>query len=90
MQVRKEAFEEFKLPFTIVFGKIGKLNVTAPWRSLSSSPVEAILESLYLVVVPKKREDWTIIDFNSYEKKISKLEAFSTQLAAKLREEGTP
>lgn len=64
--------------------------MSAPWRSLSSSPVEAILESLYLVVIPKKREDWTIIDFNSFEKKIEKLETFSTQLATKLREEGTP
>ena len=44
VQVRKDAFDEWKLPFNIVFGKIGKLHAVLPWRSLGSSPVTIVLE----------------------------------------------
>jgi len=52
VQIKRDALHGLKLPFKIIFGKIGKLQVNVPWRSLSSSPVEIILEGLQLIVVP--------------------------------------
>ena len=60
--IRASAFEKYKLPFRIKFGKIAQLKATVPWASLSSSPVEIILNSLMVILVSKQRQDWEIVD----------------------------
>jgi len=70
--LKTEAFEKFKLPFRIKFGKICRLKATIPWMSLSSSPVEILLDSLMVVLVSKPKSQWEIIDMISknYKKEI--------------------
>lgn len=61
-KIRVKAFEKYKLPFRIKFGKIARLKATVPWASLSSSPVEIILDSLMVILVSKQRSEWEIVD----------------------------
>ena len=42
--------QKLNLPFKIKFSSIGKINATVPWDSLSSSPVEAIIQNLFLII----------------------------------------
>lgn len=60
--LKTEAFNKFKLPFTIKFGRISRLKATVPWTSLSSSPVEILLDTLMVIIVSKPRDEWEIID----------------------------
>ena len=85
VQVKKNCLEEFKLPFNIVYGKIGKLSASLPWRNLSSEPVEILLESLHLIITPKPREEWGFIDLSSYDRKIAALEDFVEKFLEQLK-----
>jgi vacuolar protein sorting-associated protein 13A/C len=60
--LKTSAFDKFKLPFRIKFGKIARLKATVPWMSLSSSPVEIILDSLMVILVSKPKYEWEIYD----------------------------
>ena len=88
LKVKKSALDEFKLPIKVVFGRIGKLNATVPWRSLSSSPVEIILEGLQLVMTPVLKDAWKVLDLNSPERKLAKLEEYTADLVRKIIGEG--
>ena len=73
------------LPIKVRFGKIRKLQMKVPWTRLSSAPVELVLESLILVVIPadgsdlKPRDNWSF----EYKKKI--LDEFTQIMAANLK-----
>jgi vacuolar protein sorting-associated protein 13A/C len=56
--IKAGIFENLGLPLKLKFGKIKKLQISVPWTRLSSSPVELVLESLILVVVPQPKSDW--------------------------------
>jgi len=40
-----------------------------PWSSLSSKPIEIILDKVYLVLNPIKKEEWNFFDYKSLDKK---------------------
>jgi len=41
-----------------------------PWASLSSKPIEVILDKVYMILSPIKKEDWNFFDFKSLDKKL--------------------
>jgi vacuolar protein sorting-associated protein 13A/C len=43
-------------------GKIGKLKINVPWSRLSSEPVEVIIESVNVVIIPKGKDEWKAIE----------------------------
>jgi hypothetical protein len=88
VQVRKDLFDEFKLPFNIIYGKIGKLHAVLPWRSLGSSPVTIDLEQLHLVITPKPESEWSHIDFNSFERRNILLQSFAAEVIEKFKNDG--
>ena len=45
--------DDAKLPLRLRFGKIKKLHIVVPWTKLSSAPVEIVLETLILIVMPE-------------------------------------
>mmetsp|Transcript_20909 Transcript_20909/g.17463 ORF Transcript_20909/g.17463 Transcript_20909/m.17463 type:complete len:198 (-) Transcript_20909:83-676(-) len=63
------------LPIKLIHGKLGSLHVHVPWNRLGSSPIVIELDNLYLVVEPKKREEW------SQEYEVSRLKASRKKLA---------
>ncbi len=42
--------------------RIKDLQIKVPWLNIGSSPVEVIIEGLYLIVSPQKRQLWQVID----------------------------
>ena len=52
LKIRANVFESLGLPLKLKFGKIRKLHLKVPWTKLSSAPVELVLETLILVVIP--------------------------------------
>lgn len=52
LKIRANIFDNFGLPLKLKFGKIRKLHMRVPWTKLSSAPVELVLETLILVVIP--------------------------------------
>ena len=62
LRIKPNVFDGTGLPLRLKFGKIKKLFMKVPWTRLSSAPVELVLETLYLVVVPKSQEEWDIRD----------------------------
>lgn len=83
--LKVKAFEKFKLPFRIKFGKIARLKATVPWMSLSSSPVEIMLDSLMVILVSKPKHEWEIIDQIGKNFKRELLSDFAEALLESLR-----
>jgi len=50
MELKKSMFDKLKLPLLLKLGRVGKLQILVPWRSLSSSPVEVIIDSVYMII----------------------------------------
>lgn len=76
LRIKPNIFDNHGLPLRLKFGKIKKLSLKVPWTRLSSSPVELVLETLYLVVVPKSPEEWEIRDNWSFQYKKKILDEF--------------
>ena len=62
LNVKKSLVDKFKLPATLLMGKIGKLKINVPWSRLSSEPVEVIIESVNVVIIPKGKDEWKAIE----------------------------
>jgi len=58
-----------ELPVKIEFSKIGRLSLKVPWKSITSSPVDVIVEDILLILTPTKENDWTTKDFDNFELK---------------------
>uniref|UniRef100_A0A8C3CU79 Vacuolar protein sorting 13 homolog A n=1 Tax=Cairina moschata TaxID=8855 RepID=A0A8C3CU79_CAIMO len=46
------AGRQLDVPFKVKAGHIGQLNLQIPWQNLYTQPVEAILDGVYLLIVP--------------------------------------
>uniref|UniRef100_A0A452J4F7 Chorein N-terminal domain-containing protein n=1 Tax=Gopherus agassizii TaxID=38772 RepID=A0A452J4F7_9SAUR len=44
--------ETLDVPFKVKAGHIGQLNLQIPWKYLYTQPVEAVLDGVYLLIVP--------------------------------------
>lgn len=55
LKLKAQILKTLKVPFTLKFGGIEKLNLVVPWKSLSSSAVVAELEGLYVVISPSSK-----------------------------------
>uniref|UniRef100_A0A8C9A7I5 Vacuolar protein sorting 13 homolog A n=1 Tax=Prolemur simus TaxID=1328070 RepID=A0A8C9A7I5_PROSS len=49
------AASQLDVPFKVKVGHIGNLNLIIPWKNLYTQPVEAVLEEIYLLIVPSSR-----------------------------------
>jgi len=50
VQFRKDLFQKLKLPLQLVYGQIGVLKLSVPWKSIGSSPVDVQIENVEIVV----------------------------------------
>lgn len=50
VMLRKDIFKRYKMPFHLVYGKIGKLSISIPWRSLATKSVVVEIKDVRLVV----------------------------------------
>ncbi|XP_045418559.1 vacuolar protein sorting-associated protein 13A isoform X3 [Lemur catta] len=55
LQIKENALSQLDVPFKVKVGHIGNLNLIIPWKNLYTQPVEAVLEEIYLLIVPSSR-----------------------------------
>uniref|UniRef100_H0X048 Vacuolar protein sorting 13 homolog A n=2 Tax=Otolemur garnettii TaxID=30611 RepID=H0X048_OTOGA len=55
LQIKENALSQLDVPFKVKVGHIGHLKLTIPWKNLYTQPVEAVLEEIYLLIVPSAR-----------------------------------
>jgi len=63
-----------ELPVKLIHSFVGKLSISIPWTSLSSKPIEVVLDKVYIVLTPIEKDKWEFFDYNSLEKKKELLE----------------
>ncbi|XP_077200846.1 intermembrane lipid transfer protein VPS13A isoform X1 [Paroedura picta] len=52
LEIKENALYQFDVPFKVKAGHIGQLNLQIPWQNLYTQPVEAVLDGVYLLIVP--------------------------------------
>ncbi|XP_043819430.1 vacuolar protein sorting-associated protein 13A isoform X1 [Dromiciops gliroides] len=52
LEIKENALSELDVPFKVKAGHIGKLDLVIPWTNLYTQPVEAVLDGIYLLIVP--------------------------------------
>ncbi|XP_038625358.1 vacuolar protein sorting-associated protein 13A isoform X2 [Tachyglossus aculeatus] len=52
LEIKENALSQLDVPFKVKAGHIHKLNLAIPWTNLYTQPVEAVLEGIYLLIVP--------------------------------------
>lgn len=52
LEIKENALNQLGVPFKIKVGHIGHLDLKIPWKNLYTQPVEAVLEDIYLLIVP--------------------------------------
>ncbi|XP_069332475.1 intermembrane lipid transfer protein VPS13A isoform X2 [Eulemur rufifrons] len=55
LQIKENALSQLDVPFKVKVGHIGNLNLIIPWKNLYTQPVEAVLEEIYILIVPSSR-----------------------------------
>ncbi|XP_058421598.1 intermembrane lipid transfer protein VPS13A isoform X1 [Diceros bicornis minor] len=55
LEIKENALSQLDVPFKIKVGHIGNLNLIIPWKNLYTQPVEAVLEDIYLLIVPSSK-----------------------------------
>uniref|UniRef100_A0A8C6HGY3 Vacuolar protein sorting 13A n=1 Tax=Mus spicilegus TaxID=10103 RepID=A0A8C6HGY3_MUSSI len=53
--IKENALHELDVPFKVKVGHIGSLKLKIPWKNLYTQPVEAVLEEIFLLIVPSSR-----------------------------------
>lgn len=53
LDIKQSAIDDLDLPFRVAYGHIDKLTLKIPWQSLYNATYSAIVEGIYLVIVPK-------------------------------------
>jgi len=75
-----------KLPFKLIYGRIGKLDIKIPWKSNFSAPTTIDIQSIHVVLSLLPGEEWEFIDFFSANYKLNLLKKFFENRIAELTE----
>ena len=62
-----------EMPINIEFSSIGMLSLQVPWKSLASSPVEVLLQNVFLIITPTREMQWDKEDFDGFEAKAERI-----------------
>lgn len=84
VSLKPSIFEYFHLPIQLIFSYIGHISLKIPWKSLSSSPVEIIIESIFIVISPLEEQNWTFADYGKIQNRLELLAAYSNEILEKL------
>ncbi|KAM8801927.1 intermembrane lipid transfer protein VPS13A isoform 1-T1 [Rhynchonycteris naso] len=75
LEIKENALSQLDVPFKIKVGHIGNLNLKIPWKNLYTQPVVAVLEDIYLLIVPS-----SIIKYDPLKEEKQLLEAKQQEL----------
>ncbi|NXF21353.1 VP13A protein, partial [Rhodinocichla rosea] len=52
LEIKENALSQLDVPFKVKAGHISQLKLQIPWQNLYTQPVEAVLDGVYLLIVP--------------------------------------
>ena len=84
VSIKPEALQMLEIPVKLIHSYVGKLQIKVPWSSLSSKPIEIILDKVYLVLNPIKKEEWNFFDYKSLDKKKELLQTYAENFIKKM------
>ena len=74
------------MPFKLVFGRIGKLEIKIPWKSNFSAPTIINIDTIQVLVRLITQDEWEFLDYISYEAKVAFLNKFAQDRLLELTE----
>jgi vacuolar protein sorting-associated protein 13A/C len=80
--LKKSVIRKFNLPFRINYSKLGILRMNIPWKSLTSSKIEVLLEGLELVVSEVPISEWDCKDSRIIEKRKQEIQSYCEAVLA--------
>lgn len=73
--LKRSIIRKLNLPFRVNYSRLGTLRMNIPWKSLTSSKIEVLLEGLELVVSELPIGEWDCRDSRIIEKRKQQLQA---------------
>ncbi|XP_040382901.1 uncharacterized protein LOC102719317 isoform X2 [Oryza brachyantha] len=72
-----EAFDYLQLPFALKKGRIGKLSVRIPWKTLGWGAIIIAIEDVFICACPREDSEWSSdsLDKRELDGKLAKLKA---------------
>lgn len=67
--LKKDVIKKLNLPFKIRYSRLGCLKMNIPWKSLTSSKIEVVLEGFELVVDEIPEQLWECKNTKIIEKR---------------------
>lgn len=89
--LKQSALDELNLPIRTIYGRLGQLTLKIPWKNLYSAPVEASVDTLYLLAVPKQEIKYDPVKEDQWAQDAKQKELDRVELAKlqeKEKEEG--
>ena len=82
LQIKPTLFDSMPVPFTLHYGKVGRIFIDIPIMNLSSSPLKLEISDVFVFIKPKNFDLWSEkVEIDAYiEKTISFLDKFETYL----------
>jgi vacuolar protein sorting-associated protein 13A/C len=74
------------MPFKLLFGRIGKLEIQIPWKSNFSAPTVINIDTIQILISLVPQEEWEFLDYISYEAKLNFLNKFVQERILELTE----
>jgi vacuolar protein sorting-associated protein 13A/C len=70
LQIKPTLFDSMPVPFTMHYGKVGKIFIDIPVRNINTSPLKLEISDVFMFIKPKH--------FNNWSEKVE-IEAFISQ-----------
>lgn len=74
--LKKSIIKKLNLPLLIKYSRLGCLRMNIPWKSLTSSKIEVVLEGFELVVAEVPVAEWDCKNTKIIEKRKKEIEGF--------------
>ncbi|RZF46695.1 hypothetical protein LSTR_LSTR002558 [Laodelphax striatellus] len=81
--MKQSALDDLNLPVKTVHGHLGKLILKIPWKNLYSSPTEATVEKLFLLVVPNQDTRYDPVKEEKWKQEAKQAEIEKVEAAKK-------
>jgi vacuolar protein sorting-associated protein 13A/C len=74
--LKKSIIKKLNLPFKIKYSRLGCLKMTIPWKNLTTSKIEVLLEGFELIIAEVPTSEWVCKNTKIIEKRKKEIESF--------------
>ncbi|XP_054980004.1 intermembrane lipid transfer protein VPS13A [Sorex araneus] len=90
--IKENALSQLDVPFRVKVGHIGHLDLKIPWKNLYTQPVQAVLEDIYVLIVPSSIIEYDATKeekqlFEAKQRELKRIEEAKQKVAAKGKEQ---